>query len=159
MAFALPEGIISIDAPVAINDSLALNCLEQSKNAEELMEALALPVNWNSDNFATILLVHISVPEKPSLILMLLDNSDETMGYLFSCSEQGDIIDSIPAYYWNSEGAQAWYTYINKDGSIIMNIEAQDGWGDNLTDTTFLQTDGTFTINRPSVMIEGEETQ
>ena len=159
MAFALPEGIISIVAPVAINDSLAWNCLDQSKNAEELMEALALPVNCNPDNFATILPVHISVSEKPSLLLILMDNSDETMGYLLSCSEQGDIIDSIPAYYWNSEGAQAWYTYINKDGSIIFNIEAQDGWGNNLTDTTFLQTDSTFTINRPSVVMEGEETQ
>ena len=85
--------------------------------------------------------------------------TDETMGYLLSCSEQGDIIDSIPAYYWNSEGAQAWYTYINKDGSIIMNIQAADGWGDNLTDTTFLQTDGSFTMTNPSVMMEVKETQ
>lgn len=159
MGFALPEGIISIDAPVAINDSLAFTCLDQSQNAEELMEALGLPEKWNSDNFATILPVHISVPERPSLILMLINNSDETMGYLLSCSEQGDIIDSRLVYSWISEGAYSLYTYIDEDGSIFSNSLWIESWGDSHADTAFLQTDGTFTMNRSSVMMECKETQ
>ena len=126
IGFSLPEGIISLEAPVAINDSLVWNCLEHSQNADELMEALEFPAKWNSEGFATVLPVHISVPERPALILMLRDNSDETEGYLLSCSDQGLIIDSLPVYYWNSEGFETWNSYVNTDGSIIIDIQSTE---------------------------------
>ena len=157
--FFLSEGIISLEAPVAINDSLVWSCLDNSQNTEELMEALAFPEKWNPESFATVLPVHISVPARPALILMILDNSDETEGFLLSCSEEGDIIDSLPAYYWNSEGFEAWNSFIETDGSIILNIQSTDGWGESLRGTTFLQIDGTFTMDRSSVMMDTEEHQ
>lgn len=163
IGFSLPAGIISLEAPVTINDSLVWDCLDDSQNAEKLMEALAFPEKWNPEGFSTVLPVHISVPERPALtlILMLLDNSDETEGYLLSCSEEGDIIDSLPLYYWNSEGFEAWKSCINSDGSVIISIQSADGWGDNLSDTTFLEEDGTFTMTMTSssVMMDTEEQQ
>ncbi len=147
IGFTLPRGIISFDAPVAINDSLVLDCLNNSQNATELMESLGFPEKWHPDTFETVLPVHIAVPEKPSLILLLMNNSDETQGYLLSCSDQGSIIDSIPAYYWNSEGSMFFYSSINTDGSIVISSEAEDGWG-HMTDTTFLHADGSFTMTR-----------
>ena len=161
IGFSLPAGIISLEAPVAINDSLVWACLDDSQNAEELMEELSFPEKWNPEGFATVLPVHISITERPALnlILMLLDNPDETEGYLLSCSEEGLIIDSLPLYYWNSEGFEAWNSTINTDGSVIINIQSADGWGENLSDTTFLEIDGTFTMTSSSVMMDTEEQQ
>lgn len=156
IGFTLPDGIISFDAPVAINDSMVLDCINSSNYAAELMESLGFPEKWHPDNFETVLPVHIAVPEKPSLILLIFNNTDETQGYLLSCSDQGSIIDSIPAYYWNSEGSTFFSSFINTDGSIIMDYNAKDGWG-HMTDTTFLQTDGSFTMNRPSVLKDPQE--
>ena len=152
--FTLPEDIISIDTPVTINDSLVFGCLENSLNASELLAELAFPGRWDQESYATILPVHIAVPDRPSLILMIVDNTDETEGFLLSCSDQGSIIDSIPAYYWNSEGAESWNCIVDTRGSVTINIWRAEGWGDSITDTLFLDRNGYFTFTDTSALMQ-----
>jgi len=139
----LPEGIISFDAPVTVNDSLVFSCLDSCQGTAE---ELNLPGKWSSDNFGSSLPVHITIPDKPGLILFIINSSNEIQGYLLSCSDQGDIIDSFQVYYWNSDGFESWESELNTDGSIIRNIHGTAGLCNNASTTVYLAEDGRFTM-------------
>lgn len=119
----------TIDAPVHISDSLYYSVLD----ADELLSEKSV-----SDE------ISITVPDKPPMSLVFRSTCNEARGMLFSCSDQGGIIDSLQVYYWNSEGFEWWNCLIDTTGVIVINIGRTEGFGRGSADTLTIGDDGYF---------------
>jgi hypothetical protein len=137
-------GTATFDAPVTVDDDFVFSCLD---SIPQPSEPLHLSGNWNADYYGSILPVYITVPGRPLLILFTVEYSDEVQGFLLTCTGSGTVTDSMPVYYWNSEGFESWTCTIEPDGRIAVTVN-RDYDADERSVFDFNE-DGSFTPANP----------
>lgn len=147
-AGSLPDDINIIPAPLIIGDSLAFSLDESDPISEELFDRLGLSEFPNTGNHFTQHLHGRIKTEGTSVLLLLFQNyTEEIFGWLISYSDDGQVIDWLSVYYWNSEGFFSQTGFVDTDGTIIVSEWLLDeSGGTTTTDTIFVQENGFFGV-------------
>ena len=124
----ISPGTATFDAPVTIDDDFVFSCLD---SIPQPSEPLNLSGNWNANYYGPSLPVCITVPGRPLLILFTVEYSDEVQGFLLTCTDNGTVTDSMPVYYWNSEGLESWMCTVQPDGRIAVTVNRDYGADEN----------------------------
>ena len=146
----LPEELLTITAPLEVNDSLVFSDEAFNSLTNDLYSQLGLPDLWGYGCFHCSLPFEVKIESHGTTALMLifLRTAEDTDGRLLSYSSPGSVIDWIQVYHWDLEDAAPQTAFINTDGTIIRSEWHMDDMGggvDSVTsDTISLGADGMF---------------
>jgi len=148
-ADTFPEGINIIPLPVIIGDSLAFSLDDTDPISDELIDRLGLKEFPNiSSHFTQYLPGKIETVGPPFLLLFFQSYTEEIFGWLLSYSYDGQVIDYVNIYYWNSEGFMSRTGSIDIAGTTILNEWLLDESGGTTSiDTISVMLDGSFRVN------------
>ncbi len=148
-ANSLPEGIKVISAPLIIGDSLAFSFDESDPSSDELLNKLGLVEFLNKgSHFTQHLCGKVEIEGIPVLLLFFQIYAEEIFGWLISYSDDGQVIDMLSVYYWNSEGFISRNAFVDTDGTVIVNEWLIDESGEStFIDTISVRKDGFFGAN------------